>query len=122
VQHSQSPMIADGGAVMGSDYNPPMSGRRHKCKGSSHFLADVGGFLGTLGKLNQSFADASASIADRNAELLMCEKCVEIDKNIERYRRIQRSIGDPATVDRTKEMIAELKDQKAALHPEQDEP
>jgi hypothetical protein len=48
----------------------------------------------------------------------MCEKCVEIDKNIERYRRIQRTIADQVTVDRTKELIAELVAQKAALHPE----
>jgi hypothetical protein len=48
----------------------------------------------------------------------MCEKCVEIDKTIERYRKIQRAIGDQVTVDRTKELIADLKAQKAALHPE----
>jgi hypothetical protein len=51
----------------------------------------------------------------------MCEKCVDIDKNIERYRKIQRSIGDQVTVDRTKELIADLQAQKAALHPEQRE-
>jgi hypothetical protein len=48
----------------------------------------------------------------------MCDKCVDIDKAIERYRKIQRSIGDQVTVDRTKELIADLKPQKAALHPE----
>ena len=53
-----------------------------------------------------------------NAELFMCEKCVEIDKNIERYRLIQRTIADQVTVDRAKELIAELVAQKAALHPE----
>jgi hypothetical protein len=52
-----------------------------------------------------------------NAEPPMCEKCVEIDKNIERYRRIQRTIGDQVTVDRAKELIADLTAQKAALHP-----
>jgi hypothetical protein len=51
--------------------------------------------------------------------LTMCEKCVEIDNTIERYRKIKRSIGDQVTVDRTKELIAELKAQKIALHPEQ---
>jgi hypothetical protein len=50
---------------------------------------------------------------------LMCDKCVDIDKAIERYRKIQRSIGDQVTVDRTKELIAELNTQKAALQPEQ---
>jgi hypothetical protein len=48
----------------------------------------------------------------------MCEKCVEIDKTIERYRQIKRSIMDQLTVDRTKELIAELEAQKAALHPD----
>jgi hypothetical protein len=49
----------------------------------------------------------------------MCDKCVELDKTIERYRRILLSIGDQVTVDRTKELIAELQAKKAALHPEQ---
>ena len=53
-----------------------------------------------------------------NAEPLMCEKCVEIDKNIDRYRRIQRTIPDQVTIERTKELIAELVAQKAELHPE----
>jgi hypothetical protein len=48
----------------------------------------------------------------------MCEKCVEIDKAIDRYRNIQRSIGDQVTVDRTKELIADLEARKVALHPE----
>ncbi len=48
----------------------------------------------------------------------MCEKCIEIDQKIERYRRIQQFILDPYTVDQTKELVAELEAQKAALHPE----
>ncbi len=48
----------------------------------------------------------------------MCEKCVEIDKTIERYRRIQQSIMDQLTVERTKELIADLEARKAVLHPE----
>ncbi len=48
----------------------------------------------------------------------MCEKCVEIDKKIEHYRLIERSILDQLTVGRAKELIAELEAQKAALHPE----
>lgn len=47
----------------------------------------------------------------------MCEKCVEIDEKIEHYRLIKRSIMDQLTVDRAKELIAELEAQKAALHP-----
>jgi hypothetical protein len=38
----------------------------------------------------------------------MCEKCDEIDKTIQRYRQIQRTIMDQVTVDRTKELIADL--------------
>jgi hypothetical protein len=48
----------------------------------------------------------------------MCEKCDEIDKRIERYRQVERTILDQVTVDRAKEMVAELEAQKAALHPE----
>lgn len=33
----------------------------------------------------------------------MCEKCVEIDKTIEHYQQIKRSIMDQRTVDRTKD-------------------
>jgi hypothetical protein len=50
----------------------------------------------------------------------MCEKCVEIDKKIERYRTILLAINDELTADRAKELIADLLAQKAALHPEQD--
>ena len=50
----------------------------------------------------------------------MCDKCGEIEKTIERYRQIQRSIMDQVTVDRAKELIADLERQKAALHPEQE--
>jgi len=48
----------------------------------------------------------------------MCGKCVEIDKTVERYRKILMSIGDQFTVDRVKELLAELQVEKVALHPE----
>ncbi len=48
----------------------------------------------------------------------MCEKCDVIDKTIERYRQVQRTILDQVTVERAKELIAELQARKAALHPE----
>jgi hypothetical protein len=38
----------------------------------------------------------------------MCKKCIEIDKAIAQYRNIVRSITDQPTVDRAKELIAEL--------------
>ena len=49
----------------------------------------------------------------------MCDKCDELDKKIEHYRRILLSIGDQITVDRIKAMIGVLHVQKATLHPEQ---
>jgi hypothetical protein len=48
----------------------------------------------------------------------VCEKCVQIDTAIERYQAIKRSIGDETTLERAKELIAELQVEKAALHPE----
>jgi hypothetical protein len=62
---------------------------------------------------------AGASRSDSETDgLTMCEKCEEIDKTISRYQRILLSIGDQVTVDRTKELIADLEVRKAALHPE----
>jgi hypothetical protein len=49
----------------------------------------------------------------------MCEKCTEIDRTIERYRRILLSISDPLTIDRTRQLIADLQAKRAALHPAQ---
>ena len=46
-----------------------------------------------------------------------CDKCDELDKKIEHYRRILLSIGDQITVDRIKAMIGVLHVQKATLHP-----
>jgi hypothetical protein len=51
----------------------------------------------------------------------MCERCVEIDERIKRYRDILRSITDPATVDGAKALIADLENQRAALHPDRNE-
>jgi hypothetical protein len=48
----------------------------------------------------------------------MCEKCVEIDKTIEWYRKIQRS--DQKTIDGAEKLIAELETKKSALHPERE--
>jgi hypothetical protein len=47
----------------------------------------------------------------------MCEKCVKLDRKIEYYERIRRSIADQVTVDRIKELIAEMTAQKAQFHP-----
>ena len=49
----------------------------------------------------------------------MCDKCVELDKKIERYRRLSSSLADQITIDRIKALIDELHTQKVELHPEQ---
>jgi len=49
----------------------------------------------------------------------MCEKCVEIDGKVERYRRLSSGLTDEATLDGIKKLITQLKAEKAALHPEQ---
>jgi hypothetical protein len=48
----------------------------------------------------------------------MCHQCDDLDKTIERYRRLLRSIDDQLTTDRTNELIAEMEAKKLALHPE----
>jgi hypothetical protein len=53
-----------------------------------------------------------------NAELEMCDKCVELDGKIEHYERLSASINDQLTIDRIKELVEQMKDQKAALHQE----
>ncbi len=46
----------------------------------------------------------------------MCEKCSTINRTIERFRQIRRSISDQLTLERARQVIAELEEQKAALH------
>jgi hypothetical protein len=48
----------------------------------------------------------------------MCEKCVELDDKIQHYERIRSAISDQLTVDRIKELVEQMRAQKAALHPE----
>ena len=53
-----------------------------------------------------------------NAAPEMCDKCIELDDKIEHYERISVSINDQLTIDRIKELVEQMKAQKAALHPE----
>ena len=56
----------------------------------------------------------------RFKRVTMCDKCAELDKKIDHYRRMLLSIGDQVTVERIEALIADLQAQKAALHhPEQ---
>jgi hypothetical protein len=49
----------------------------------------------------------------------MCEKCQELEKKIERYRRIAFSINDPLTIDRLNQLIKDSEAERAKLHPDQ---
>jgi hypothetical protein len=49
----------------------------------------------------------------------MCEKCVEIDKKLEQYRRLASSITDQLTIDRINKLIKDKAAEKATLHPDQ---
>ena len=49
----------------------------------------------------------------------MCEKCVEIDRTIERCERAVVLVGDQVTVERLMALVKDLQAQKAALHPEE---
>jgi hypothetical protein len=47
----------------------------------------------------------------------MCDKFIELDEKIARYRRISSTINDQLTIDRIKSLIVELEAQKAAFTP-----
>jgi hypothetical protein len=49
----------------------------------------------------------------------MCEKCVELDKKIDRYRRLSFSINDLKTIAGLNQLILDVQSLKAKLHPEQ---
>jgi hypothetical protein len=52
----------------------------------------------------------------------MCEKCKELDEKIEQYRRLSQSATDQPTIDRFKELIRDLYEQKIAFHTRLAEP
>ena len=49
----------------------------------------------------------------------MCDKCKELEKKIERYRRLTFSINDQLTIDRFNQLIKETEAEKAKLQPDQ---
>jgi hypothetical protein len=49
----------------------------------------------------------------------MCDKCRELEKTIERYRRLAFSINDQLTIDRFNQLIKDAEAEKARLHPDQ---
>jgi hypothetical protein len=52
----------------------------------------------------------------------MCEKCLEIDEKIKRYRRVVDAAADELTRNRMEDLIQHLKDEKRALHPDESRP
>ena len=47
----------------------------------------------------------------------MCEKCVQYDDKIARYRRLSLGINDRQTLDGIAVLIAQATDAKALIHP-----
>jgi hypothetical protein len=45
----------------------------------------------------------------------MCEKCIELDGKIDRYRRLAWRVTDPRTVDGINELIEKMMTEKIAL-------
>jgi hypothetical protein len=50
----------------------------------------------------------------------MCEKCIQTDRRIEGYERTAAGISDQSTIDLINEIIADLRAQKIALHPDRE--
>jgi hypothetical protein len=48
----------------------------------------------------------------------MCERCVELDAKIDRYKQMARMVTDQRTLDAIAKAIEEANAEKAALHPE----
>jgi len=48
----------------------------------------------------------------------MCDKCSELDKKIDHYRRVIDAINDRQAVDGITQLIKEAEAEKAKLHPE----
>jgi hypothetical protein len=53
------------------------------------------------------------------AEVSMCEACKELDAKIEHYLRLATMIRDEKTIDGLNKLVEELRQKRAALHPEQ---
>jgi hypothetical protein len=47
----------------------------------------------------------------------MCDKCIQLDKEIEHYERLASGMADELTLERIRESVREMRAQKAALHP-----
>jgi hypothetical protein len=59
--------------------------------------------------------------AELSIVTVMCQSCVEIDKQVERYRELLRSLTEQVEVERINQLIARLYADRVRLHrnPEQ---
>jgi hypothetical protein len=48
----------------------------------------------------------------------MCERCVELDAEIDHYKHLARFITDGRVLDGIAKLIKKANDEKAALHPD----
>ncbi|WP_454628748.1 hypothetical protein [Bradyrhizobium cenepequi] len=51
----------------------------------------------------------------------MCEKCQALDSKIEHFRMVAQRVLDQTTIDGINGLIKKMEDQKAQLHPEQED-
>ena len=49
----------------------------------------------------------------------MCDKCLELNAKIERYRKLASAIADRLTVERVADLIRAMEARKVQLHSEQ---
>jgi hypothetical protein len=46
----------------------------------------------------------------------MCQSCIEIDKQVDRYRELLRSTTDPAEIERIERLISQLYADRVRFH------
>jgi hypothetical protein len=51
----------------------------------------------------------------------MCDKCIELDRKINRYRQITERVPDPLLAEGLSKLIEEAKAEKVTLHREHQE-
>ena len=79
---------------------------------------DVRGLSGCLARILENLETKSAELS---IVTVMCQSCVEIDKQVERYRELLRSLTEQVEVERINQLIARLYADRVRLHrnPEQ---
>jgi hypothetical protein len=88
-------------------------------KSALHANREFGGFPIYLTERFLRSAVLSVAANDgcpRECGTHMCDKCIQLDKEIEHYERLASGITDRLTLDRIRESVREMRAQKAALH------